>query len=81
MRGVNVLQDELKRAKERLKNVDESIKKITGRDPGDNRYINQTCSNEAYRNIWVFLYGKTNLFACVLPGPGTCMFKSDLPNY
>merc|ERR1712150_43033 len=37
VRGVNVLQDELKRAKERLKNVDQSIKKITGRDPGEAR--------------------------------------------
>ncbi|XP_060559718.1 pinin-like [Ruditapes philippinarum] len=33
LRGVNLLQNELERAKESLKDVDENIKKLTGRDP------------------------------------------------
>ena len=33
VRGVDLLQTELEKAKESLKDVDESIKKLTGRDP------------------------------------------------
>jgi len=33
MRGVNLLQNELEKAKESLKGVDENIRKLTGRDP------------------------------------------------
>ncbi len=39
VRGVNALQEELAKAKESLKGVDETIKKLTGRDPGDGRYV------------------------------------------
>ena len=39
MRGVHALQQELAKAKESLKDVDENIKKLTGRDPGDNRCV------------------------------------------
>ena len=38
VRGVDVLQEELEKAKERLKSVDDTIKKITGRDPTEKRY-------------------------------------------
>lgn len=37
VRGVHALQEELAKAKESLNAVDENIKKLTGRDPGDNR--------------------------------------------
>ena len=37
VRGVVALQEELEKAKESLKDVDENIKKLTGRDPGDGR--------------------------------------------
>ena len=37
VRGVEALHDELEKTKESLKDVDESIKKITGRSPGTNR--------------------------------------------
>lgn len=36
--AVRALQDQLEKAKESLKNVDENIKKLTGRDPTDLRY-------------------------------------------
>ena len=38
MRGVNALQSELAKARESLKDVDENIKKLTGRDPTDQRH-------------------------------------------
>ena len=38
VRGVTVLQEELEKAKERLKSVDDTIKKITGRDPAEKRW-------------------------------------------
>ena len=37
MRGVSALEEELARSKEILKGFDESIKKLTGREPGENR--------------------------------------------
>ncbi|XP_060068943.1 pinin-like [Ylistrum balloti] len=37
VRGVSALQDELEKAKESLKDVDDSIKKLTGRDPTEPR--------------------------------------------
>lgn len=37
MRGVTALQTELEKAKESLKDVDENIKKLTGRDPTEQR--------------------------------------------
>ena len=37
MRGVSALHEKLEEAKERLKNVDDSIKKMTGRDPAEKR--------------------------------------------
>ena len=37
MRGVSALEEELARSKEILKSFDESIKKLTGREPGENR--------------------------------------------
>ena len=40
VRGVNALQSELARAKESLKDVDENIKKLTGRDPTEQRQAN-----------------------------------------
>lgn len=33
VRGVNLLQSELEKARESLRGVDENIKKLTGRDP------------------------------------------------
>lgn len=38
--AVRALQDQLEKAKESLKNVDENIKKLTGRDPNELRYAN-----------------------------------------
>ncbi|OWF42193.1 pinin-like [Mizuhopecten yessoensis] len=37
VRGVSALQDELEKAKESLKDVDDNIKKLTGRDPTEPR--------------------------------------------
>merc|ERR1712179_725034 len=37
VRGVSVLQNELEKAKESLRSVDDNIKRITGRDPTDQR--------------------------------------------
>ena len=37
VKGVDLLQKELQRAQEKLKDVDENIKKLTGRDPKDRR--------------------------------------------
>ena len=37
VRGVFALQEELEKAKESLKGVDDSIKKLTGRDPAEGR--------------------------------------------
>ena len=37
VRGVTALQDELTKAKEGLKDVDENIKKLIGRTPGEAR--------------------------------------------
>ncbi|XP_069116621.1 pinin-like [Argopecten irradians] len=37
VRGVSALQDELEKAKESLKDVDDNIKKLTGRDPTEQR--------------------------------------------
>ena len=37
VKGVELLQKELQRAQEKLKDVDENIKKLTGRDPKDRR--------------------------------------------
>lgn len=34
---VRSLQDQLEKAKESLKNVDENIRKLTGRDPNESR--------------------------------------------
>ena len=45
-RGVEALHDELERSRDRLRGVDENIKKLTGRDPSENRYkciLNQPC--------------------------------------
>ena len=39
VKGVVALHDELERAKSGLKNVDETLKKLIGRDPSDPRYI------------------------------------------
>lgn len=36
--AVRSLQDQLEKAKESLKSVDENIRKLTGRDPGELRY-------------------------------------------
>lgn len=38
--AVRALQDQLEKAKESLKSVDENIKKLTGRDPSELRYAN-----------------------------------------
>ena len=37
VKGVELLQKELQKAQENLKDVDENIKKLTGRDPKDRR--------------------------------------------
>ena len=37
VRGVRALQQELEKAKESLNAVDQNIKKLTGRDPEENR--------------------------------------------
>ncbi|ELU07652.1 hypothetical protein CAPTEDRAFT_135392 [Capitella teleta] len=37
MKGVEALQKELEKTKDSLKDVDENIKKLTGRDPSENR--------------------------------------------
>ncbi|KAL4238910.1 hypothetical protein ACF0H5_003617 [Mactra antiquata] len=39
VRGVNLLQNELEKAKESLKDVDENIRKLTGRDPTGQRPV------------------------------------------
>ncbi|KAI0211743.1 hypothetical protein LSAT2_003419 [Lamellibrachia satsuma] len=36
-KGVAALQDEFERSRDRLRGVDETIKKLTGRDPSENR--------------------------------------------
>lgn len=36
------LQDQLEKAKESLKNVDDNIRKLTGRDPNESRYENRS---------------------------------------
>lgn len=36
--AVRSLQDQLEKAKESLKNVDDNIRKLTGRDPNESRY-------------------------------------------
>lgn len=38
MRGVSLLQNELEKARESLKGVDENIRKLTGRDPTGQKY-------------------------------------------
>lgn len=38
VRGVSALQNEIEKARENLKGVDENIKKLTGRDPTERRY-------------------------------------------
>ena len=38
VRGVSALQKELLKTKEHLNDVDENIKKLTGREPGDLRW-------------------------------------------
>ena len=37
VKGVELLQKELQKAQENLKDVDENIKKLTGRDPKDRK--------------------------------------------
>ena len=39
LRGVSALHDELQKAKDSLLNVDEDIKKLTGRTPGIARFV------------------------------------------
>lgn len=48
MRGVETLQDELEKAKESLKDVDDNIKKLTGRDPTEQRYHFDYCLSCSY---------------------------------
>lgn len=36
---VRSLQDQLEKAKESLKNVDDNIRKLTGRDPNEMRWV------------------------------------------
>lgn len=38
VRGVSALQNEIEKARENLKGVDENIKKLTGRDPTERRF-------------------------------------------
>lgn len=40
VRGVSALQNEIEKARENLKGVDENIKKLTGRDPTERRFEN-----------------------------------------
>lgn len=40
--AVRSLQDQLEKAKESLKNVDDNIRKLTGRDPNESRYNNHS---------------------------------------
>lgn len=40
VRGVSALQNEIEKARENLKDVDENIKKLTGRDPTERRFEN-----------------------------------------
>ena len=51
---VSSLQREVELAKEGLKNVDENIKKLTGRDPSEGRL--EICENAA--NILMYLGDK-----------------------
>lgn len=44
MSGVSILQHEIEKAKDKLKDVNENIKKLTGRDPEDLRYVFQLFS-------------------------------------
>jgi hypothetical protein len=39
VRGIDLLQEQLKKAQEHLKDVDENIKKLTGRSPDDFRSL------------------------------------------
>lgn len=43
VRGVSALQNEIEKARENLKGVDENIKKLTGRDPTERRFENFAC--------------------------------------
>jgi hypothetical protein len=38
VRGVSALQNEIEKAREKMKDVDENIKKLTGRDPTERRF-------------------------------------------
>ncbi len=42
VRGVAALQHELEKAKENLKDVDDNIKKLTGRTPGELRFVQRS---------------------------------------
>ena len=46
VKGVAALQDELEKTRDRLRGVDETIKKLTGRDPSENRYKMQRWPNK-----------------------------------
>ena len=48
------LQHELEKAKENLKDVDDNIKKLTGRTPGEQRYL--------IHCIWINLLSNYILF-------------------
>lgn len=53
---VRSLQDQLEKAKESLKNVDDNIRKLTGRDPNEMRWV-----------ISVFIYGLFVLWKDISP--------------
>ena len=55
LRGVNLLQNELERARESLKDVDENIKKLTGRDPTIQRFVMHSICSVHVKKYWVTL--------------------------
>lgn len=60
MRGVSALQNEIEKARENLKDVDENIKKLTGRDPTERR---QFAPKRRVVSVSGELRGKERLFS------------------
>jgi len=48
VRGIDLLQIELEKARESLRGVDDNIRKLTGRDPDEQRYaLSIYCKHES----------------------------------
>ncbi|XP_048737196.1 pinin-like [Ostrea edulis] len=59
VRGVSALQNEIEKAKEKMKDVDENIKKLTGRDPTEKR---QFATRRRVISVSGELRGKERIF-------------------